>query len=286
MTLHLVGGLLLALGSAIALGAGFFVQHEAAHSLPPISLRRPLHSMRLLFSNARWLGGYVVGIAGWGLYIAALGLAPLSIVQAVAAGGLGVLALLARRTQRMPAPRHELVGVAAAIIGLVLVASSLGRSSGSGHSSAGTIWVWLVVLLSLAGLAVLPGEKTGSRAPRMGAAAGLLYASGDIATKAAVGAGHHLVFVPVLLVCHGLGFVVLQLAFQRGSALATAGLASLMNNALPLVAGVTLFHDAVPQGVAGVVRVSGFVLAAVGAALIARAERGPSETVRAPAYYT
>src|SRR2546429_4687283 len=125
--------------------------------MPPIRLRRPLHSLRLLFSNARWLTGYFVGIAGWALYIAALGLAPLSIVQAVAAGGLGVLAALANRTRRMPAPRHEVVGVAAAIIGLVLVASSLGRSSGSGHASADTIWVWLVVLLSLAGLAVLPG---------------------------------------------------------------------------------------------------------------------------------
>src|SRR5207253_10145295 len=49
----------------------------------------------------------------------------------------------------------------------------------------------------------------------LGAAAGVLYAAGDVGTKAAVAGGGRLAFVPVLLVCHGLAFVALQLRSEE-----------------------------------------------------------------------
>jgi uncharacterized membrane protein len=61
--------------------------------------------------------------------------------------------------------------------------------------------------------------------------------------QAAVPGGARFAFVPVLLACHGLAFVALQLGFQRGSVLATAGLATLFTNALPIAAGTTLFGE-------------------------------------------
>ena len=45
-------GLALALLSAFALNWGFLTQHGAASSLPPLSLRTPLRSLRSLF----WFG--------------------------------------------------------------------------------------------------------------------------------------------------------------------------------------------------------------------------------------
>jgi hypothetical protein len=57
--------------------------------MPPLSLRRPLASLRLLFAHKGWLIGFLAGIGGWVLYVAALALAPLSLVQATSAGGLG-----------------------------------------------------------------------------------------------------------------------------------------------------------------------------------------------------
>ena len=86
MIASLPAGLGLALASAGALNWGFFTQHGAASALPPLSLRRPLRSLRLLFGERRWLAGFLVGIAGWLLYVGALALAPLSLVQAVSAG--------------------------------------------------------------------------------------------------------------------------------------------------------------------------------------------------------
>jgi len=52
------------------------------------------------------------------------------------------------------------------------------------------------------------------------------------------------VLAPAVLAAHGLAFVCIQLAFQRGGALATAGTASLLTNALPIAAGIFLTWSA------------------------------------------
>ena len=134
MTLELLGGLALALVSAAALNWGYFVQHGVAASLPPLSLRRPLGSLRLLFGHLRWLVGFSVGIGGWVLYVAALALAPLSLVQAASAGGIGLLALLVSRHAGLAA--RERRGVVVAIAGLILLAASL--AGHAAHSSGGS----------------------------------------------------------------------------------------------------------------------------------------------------
>ena len=104
----------------------------------------------------------------------------------------------------------------------------------------------------------------------LGAAAGLLYSGGDVATKAFASGTHPFVlFIGLLLICHGLAFVALQLAFQRGSALATAGLSTLLTNALPIAAGLAVFGEVMPGGVAGALRGLGFAATVAGAALLA-----------------
>ena len=92
----------------------------------------------------------------------------------------------------------------------------------------------------------------------LGLAAGILYAAGDLATKAAVGGGLWLALVPAVLAAHGLAFVCLQLGFQRGGALATAGASTLLTNALPIAGGIALFHERVPGGALGALRVAAF----------------------------
>src|SRR5207247_10579270 len=95
VTWRLAGGLVLALASACALNWSYYVQHGAAASLPPLLLPRPFRSLAALFGNRRWLVGFLTGNGGWVSHVVALTLAPLSLVQACAAGGLAVLAALA-----------------------------------------------------------------------------------------------------------------------------------------------------------------------------------------------
>lgn len=277
--MNLAAAVVLSLLSATALQWGYLAQHGAARELPPLSLRAPIRSLRSLFSDLSWLTGFVVGILGWVFYIAALALAPLSLVQGVSAGGIAVLAALAHR-RGDPLTRFQWSAVAVATVGLGLLGASLAGGTTNAHAThAMDVVVWLVVLAGLAALASSSGLKLAAGAS-LGVAAGLLYATGDIATKAGTFGGAWTLVLIAMLAAHGLAFVALQLGFQRGGALATAGTATLLTNALPIAAGVFLFNEHLPGGFLGLVRAGGFVLVVAAAAVLARAEE-PATSARA-----
>ena len=255
-------GSLLALGSAAALNWGYFAQHDGA-SAAAAALAAAAGARRCGRSSAtpRWLAASSPGSAAGCSTSCALQLAPLSLVQAASAGGIGVLALLVARTAapRSSAPRAGGVGVSLA--GLVLLgdlARRLATAERARQASTAVVGLWIGVLRRRPPLlAAGPGSRLLAGGAGLGAAGGVLYAAGDVATKAAVGGGARLcVRRPPLLACHGVAFVALQLGFQRGGALATAGVATLLTNALPIVAGTLLFREGLPGGAAGVARSS------------------------------
>ena len=275
--MSIAAGLLLALGSAVALNWGWVAQHTAASELPQLAVRHPVASLRLLFRDLRWLTGFLVGLGGWALYIGALAIAPLSLVQAVAAGGIGVLALFAHRAGATLTPADRLA-VVVSTGGLVLLAVSLAGGASAGSQPHGAaIAGWLVASLAVACLGVLGGASLAPGAG-LGLAAGVLYAAGDVATKAVFAGGVWLLLVIVILAAHGGAFAALQLGFQRGRALATAGTSTLLTNALPIVAGLVVFHEHLPGGAYSVLRVVSFAAVVVGAALLAH-EPQPMTTI-------
>lgn len=265
----LAGALVLSLLSAAALNWGYLAQHGAARDLPPLTMRAPIRSLRSLFSDLSWLAGFVVGILGWVFYIAALALAPLSLVQGVSAGGIGVLAALARR-RGDPVTRFQSRAIVVAMLGLALLAISLAGGTTNAHAAKPIeVIVWLVALGGCAALSSSSGLRLAAGAS-LGIAAGLLYAAGDIATKAVTFGGAWVFLLIAMLAAQGLAFVALQFGFQRGGALATAGTATLLTNALPIAAGVFLFNEHLPGGMLGAVRAAGFGLVVVSAAVLAR----------------
>jgi len=265
-------GLLLGVTSSVAINGGYALQHASASALPPLTLRRPLHSLALLFRSGRWAAGFLAGIAGWVLYVVALALAPLSLVQAASAGGIAVLAIGGPRLTRA-----ERVGVAAALGGLLLLGLSLASHPTSTHGQSAAVIVWMLASGGVAGATARllpPGAG-------LGTAAGVLYAAGDVGTKAALAGGTRLLFVPALLACHGAAFACMQLAFQRGGRLMTAGLAVLWTNALPIVAGMVLFGESLPGGWRGAARIAAFALVLVGAVALSRREAPAAQVAAA-----
>ena len=191
-------------------------------------------------------------------------------MQGISAGGIGLLALAAQRLRGMRLAPREAAAVALSVGGLALLAASLaGGVAGGRTTTTGDVVVWLAV--TAIGVVLLAGPVARALAggAGLGLAAGSLYAAGDVATKAAVGG--HAVLIVAVLASHGAAFAALQLAFQRGGALVTAGLNTLATNALPIVAGLALFHERLPGGAAGAARFAAFALVVVGAVLLARA---------------
>lgn len=264
----------LALASTTLTNVAYLREHDAVAAMPELSTGHPLRSIRHLATDRSWLEGFALESSGFALYVIALAFAPLTLVQSLAAGGIGVLAFVSARMSGRALPRHEVVGVLVSIVGLIALAVSL--AGGSGEGSGGTsvaIEIWLAASAAAAVVAVAIGRRVGALAVSEGIAGGLFFSIGDISVKIATQGGGRAAFGITAVLGYGLGTALLQLGYQHGGALTVAGLATLLTNALPIAAGTVVLGEPVPHGALGVVRVVAFVAVTVGAILLARRSR-------------
>ena len=263
-------GLTLAFASALVTNTAYSLEHDAAAALPPLSPRRPFRSAELLLGDRRWLTAFAAETAGWLMYVAALRLAPLSLVQAVAASGVAVLAFATARGHPSRLARREQAAVVLAVAGLVLLALSLVNTAESDrHPHVIGVIIWLAACGG--GAVLLIAEPTRlARAASLGLAAGLLFADGDISAKLAGYGGWWLVALATLIVAYATGTSVLQWAYQRGDALTAAGLATMATNAVPIAAGFVLFGETLPHGTRAVLQVAAFACLVTSAVALGR----------------
>jgi drug/metabolite transporter (DMT)-like permease len=274
--------LVLALASTALTNVAYLREHEAAAALPALSLRRPLHSAQALLTDRSWLLGFALESGGFALYVAALALAPLSLVQSVAAGGIGLLAFISARFSRRRLSRPELAGVLVSMLGLLLLAVSLAGGSGEGTGgSTPEILLWLGATAGAAVVALALGRRFGALAVAEGIAGGLLFSIGDISVKVATQGGARAALAVGVIVGYSLGTAFLQLGYQKGGALTVAGLAILLTNALPIAAGTVVLGEPVPSGAYGDLRVIAFAAVTIGAILLARPDSGRQSTASA-----
>ena len=195
-------GLTLAFASALVTNTAYSLEHDAAAALPPLSPRRPFRSAQLLLRDRRWLIAFGAETAGWLMYVAALRLAPLALVQAVAASGVAVLAFATARGHPSRLARREQVAVVLAIAGLALLALSLVETTESDqHPAVVGIIIWLAACGGGAVLLIAIPTRFG-RAASLGLAAGLLFADGDISAKLVGYGGLWLIALATLIVAY------------------------------------------------------------------------------------
>lgn len=264
-------GLVLALASTTLISLAYLREHEAVAGMPTLSLRHPGRSVRLLVASRAWLTGFAMESGGFALYVTALALAPLALVQSVAAGGVGILAVAGAHFAHRRMTRREVTGACVAVAGLVLLAISLsGSNAAETPGSPVAVAACLGVLAAAAAVVLAAGRALLPRGVAAGIAGGLFFAAGDISTKLATEGGERLLFVFPLIGGYLLGTSLLQIGYQNGAALTVAGLATLFTNAVPIAAGAIVLHEDVPTGVLGVIRVLAFAAVTVGAILLAR----------------
>ncbi len=249
---------MLAFASALVTNTAYSLEHDAAAALPPLSPRRPFRSVQMLLGDRRWLVAFGAETAGWGMYVAALALAPLALVQAVVASGVGVLAFATAHGHPSRLARREQLAVVLAVAGLALLASSLiGTTPSDEHPPAVGIVIWMAACGGGAALLMAARVRI-ARAAALGLAAGLLFADGDISAKLVGYGGLWLIALASLIVAYAVGTSVLQWAYQRGDALTAAGMATLATNAVPIAAGFVLFGETLPRGMRAVLQVASF----------------------------
>lgn len=264
-------GLVLALVSTTLTNLAYSREHDAAAHLPVLRIRRPLHSARQLLADRTWTRAFVLETGGFMLYATALALAPLSLVQSVAAGGIGVLAFVSARSAHRRLSNRELLGAGISVLGLFLLAVSLtGGGEGEGNGALRDVVIWLGASALLAAAVLSLGAGRLGSAAAHGIAGGILFSIGDISTKLATDGGVRVAFVVTLVLGYLLGTSLLQIGYQAGGAVTVAGLATLLTNALPIIAGTVILNEPVPGGALGALRALSFAGVTVGAVLLAR----------------
>ena len=186
-------GILLALGCAIATQLGFLYKHRGANEAPCVDIRHPLRSGASLFRSKWFALGMAIALFAWLLHVAALALAPLSVVQAVLSTGVVMLAVLAERIFGFEVGPRQWAGVAMTATGLVLLIVTLPGAEGahSAYSLAGMI-SFEAGMLAI-GFLLISGPSLGApdhhHGVMLGAAAGTLFGVSDVAIKALTGLG-------------------------------------------------------------------------------------------------
>jgi hypothetical protein len=277
--------LVLALVSTTLTSLAYLREATAVGGLPTLSLRSPLRSLHLLLVNHAWLAGFAMESGGFALYVTALALAPLALVQSVTAGGIGILAVASTRLAHRRLTTRESLGAGVSVVGLLFLSLSLiGGGDRGGHGSIVEIGLWLGGTCAASAIVFTAGRMFLGAAAADGIAGGLLFSAGDISIKLATQGGARVGFAVSAIFGYLLGTSLLQIGYQRGAALTIAGLATLLTNALPIAAGTLILHETLPTGGARVLRIVAFATVTTGAFLLARPRpggaRGPRDEPR------
>src|SRR3712207_514499 len=189
MSIHL--GILLALLCAFASNLAFFYKHRGACEACAVDIKHPLRTAKSLWSSKWFAAGMGIGCAAWLLHVAAISLAPLSVVQAVLSGGVALLAVMAEKLFGLQTTPRQWWGLALTAIGLILLGVTLPGSEGA-HSSY-TVPAMVAFEMGLFGVGALliMGPRLGAPAEHHGvmlaAASGILFGVCNVGVKALTG---------------------------------------------------------------------------------------------------
>jgi len=259
---ELVGGLLLALGSAALINLGFLLQHRGLAERPAAGLaaggpaaERPADglaaTLRTAVRNPTWLSGQLLGWIGFGTQIVAVAITPLSLVQAFAAGGLALSVPLAAVLFSYRITGRQLLAVI--LIAACLATLPIGFSTARDHLHAGSLGLTVAVLVALAIIA--------ARAAHLRAvAAGAFYGVADAAIKA-VSIGWHAhggsallsVWTLVAALATVGGFLTFQSALRDDGAIGSISVMTALAALVALACGLVAFGESLGASLVTVV---------------------------------
>jgi drug/metabolite transporter (DMT)-like permease len=288
MTVQL--GIALAIFCALATNLGFLYKHRGATRAPDVDWLHPIRSAVALFRSKWFAIGMGVAVVAWALHVAAMALAPLSIVQAVISGGLVLLTVLAERFFGFTVGRRQWLGVGLTALGLSTLAVTLPSAGGphSTYSVAGMIAFEAGLLTAGTVLVLFPrfGAPREHHGALLGASAGILFGVSDVAIKAMTGglahAGLAVLLTPWLLTAVAasvIAFFASARGLQKGDPVPVITVTSAAATITSIAGGIVVFGDPMPHDVLGLIAQSlAFLLVVVAAALTPAPLRAASQS--------
>jgi multidrug transporter EmrE-like cation transporter len=287
-------GILLSLLCAFVANLGFFYKYRGANAVGKVDLRHPLRSARALFSSKWFAIGMLIATASWVLHVAALALAPMSVVQVALAGGVVLIAVMADRMFGFPVGPRQWLGLMLMAAGLVMLGLTLPAVHGAhSHFSDAAMISFEAGLFGIGGLLIM-GPRIGGPVEHhgmmLGAASGILFGVSDTSIKALTGiVGAHGAlgvllspWLAVAVLASIFAFYASARGLQDGDAVPVIAVTGTAANIAGIAGGILVFGDPMPTTALGVVVQSvAFVLVILAAALMPAPVR--SAGVGAPA---
>jgi hypothetical protein len=260
-------GIGLALLCAAATQLGFLCKHRGAACAPRVQLQRPLRSARALL-RSRWFAiGMGIGAVAFALHVAAMALAPLSVVQVTLSTGVVMLAVLGERLFGCEVGSRQWIGVIMTAVGLILLVLTLPQTSAHSAFAVPALIAFQAGMLAL-GVLLIAAPRLGAPAHHhgavLGAAAGTLFGVSDVAVKALT-IDFVSPWLPVAILASVLAFLASARGFQEGEAVPVIACTSTAANVTVITGGIVVFGDALAGGVLLAVQILAFVLVAVAA---------------------
>jgi drug/metabolite transporter (DMT)-like permease len=279
LTLNL--GILLALACAFVANLGFFYKHRGANSVPKVQLMHPLRSARDLYSSKWFALGMLTALFSWGLHVAALALAPMSVIQVSLAAGVVFIAVMADRLFGFEVGKRQWIGLSLTAAGLAVLGLTAPAMHGA-HSqfSTAAMIAFEAGLFGLGGLLIMGPQMGGPvehHGVMLGAAAGILFGVSDTAIKALTGiTGAHgfmgLLLSPWLLVAvlaSIIAFYASARGLQDGDAVPVIAVTGTAANIAGITGGILVFGDPMAGSPVGVtLQAIAFVLIVVASAMM------------------
>ncbi|MGA2321494.1 MAG: hypothetical protein ABSG95_12250 [Solirubrobacteraceae bacterium] len=274
-------GILLALACAFVANLGFFFKYRGANAVSKVQPLHPLRSARALYSSKWFALGMIIATASWGLHVAALSLAPMSVIQVSLAAGVVFIAVMADRLFGFQVGRRQWIGLMLTAAGLVLLGLTLPAMHGS-HSRFSDVAMipFEAGLFGLGGL-LLMGPRMGGPAHHhgimLGAAAGILFGVSDTAIKALTGitGAHGLMglllspWLAVAVLASIVAFYASARGLQDGEAVPVIAVTGTAANIAGIAGGIVVFGDPMAASTLGVVLQGlAFVLVVVASAMM------------------
>jgi multidrug transporter EmrE-like cation transporter len=250
-------GILLALACALAANVGFIYKHRGCRAAPAVDVTRPFKTTRSLYAS-RWFAiGMAVAAVAWLFHVAAMAVAPLSVVQPVLAGGVVLLAVMAEKMLGVKVGTRQWLGLGLTAVGLVLLGMTLPATHGAqSHFSVPGMIGFESGLIIVGGLLII-GPRIGAPAHHhgfmLGAAAGIMFGVSDVAIKAISGlVGTHGIlglvspWSLVTVAASVVAFFASAKGLQDGEAVPVIAVTGTAASVAGIVGGIIVFGDPMP----------------------------------------